>query len=61
MREFYYAVSYLYMGREYRMSNEESVIWDLKEIKSKDPEVKWTAVNNLSKYQKFYCLVINAG
>ena len=32
------------------MSDEESVIWDLKEIKSKDPDVKWTAVNNLSKY-----------
>jgi len=32
------------------MSDEESVIWDLKEIKSKDPEVKWTALNNLSKY-----------
>ncbi len=32
------------------MSDEESVIWDLKEIKSKDPEVKWSALNNLSKY-----------
>jgi hypothetical protein len=32
------------------MSDEESVNWDLKEIRSKDPEVKWTAVNNLSKY-----------
>ncbi len=29
---------------------EESVIWDLKDIKSKDTEVKWTAVNNLSKF-----------
>ena len=29
---------------------EESVIWDLKDIKNKDPEVKWTAVNNLSKF-----------
>ncbi len=29
---------------------EESVIWDLKDIKSKDPDVKWTAVNNLSKF-----------
>ncbi|MHA2168041.1 MAG: HEAT repeat domain-containing protein, partial [Candidatus Hodarchaeales archaeon] len=32
------------------MSDEESVVWDLKEIRSKDPDVKWTAVNNLSKY-----------
>ncbi|MHA2387530.1 MAG: HEAT repeat domain-containing protein, partial [Candidatus Hodarchaeales archaeon] len=29
---------------------EESVIWDLKDIKNKDPEVKWTAVNNLNKF-----------
>ncbi len=29
---------------------EESVIWDLKDIKSKDTEIKWTAVNNLSKF-----------
>ncbi|MHA2095775.1 MAG: HEAT repeat domain-containing protein, partial [Candidatus Hodarchaeales archaeon] len=29
---------------------EESVIWDMKDIKSKDPEVKWTAVNNLAKF-----------
>jgi hypothetical protein len=28
----------------------EDVIWDLKDIKSKDPDVKWEAVNNLSKY-----------
>ena len=32
------------------MSDDESVVWDLKEIRSKDPDVKWTAVNNLSKY-----------
>jgi len=30
--------------------SEEDVIWDLKDIKSKDPDVKWTAVNNLGKY-----------
>jgi hypothetical protein len=29
---------------------EESVIWDLKDIKSKDSEIKWTAVSNLSKF-----------
>ncbi|MCK4848305.1 MAG: HEAT repeat domain-containing protein, partial [Candidatus Heimdallarchaeota archaeon] len=32
------------------MSDEESVVWDLKEIRAKDPEVKWIALNNLSKY-----------
>ena len=31
---------------------EESVIWDLKDIKRNDPEAKWTAVNNLSKFLK---------
>ena len=32
--------------------SEESVLIDLKNLKSPDPDMKWTAINNLSKYLK---------